>query len=136
MSHILFIVWQDDDAVGVPIIDEQHRGIIATINSLHYFIQEGHGLEGLKPTMDILKQYMKFHVVTEDGILKKHNYQDLDQHYLKNDRLFVQFSAISQEAISYRDPMLLLKFLRHWWLDHIKEEHAKYASVLTKQSYS
>jgi len=125
MSHILFIVWQDDNSTGILIIDEQHRGIIATINSLHYFIQEGHGLEGLKPTMEILKQYIKFHVVTEEGLMAKHNLPRIAEGAIKQNQIFTEFNSVSQEAISYRDPMLLLKFLRHWWISHLKEEHVK-----------
>jgi len=56
MKNILYIVWSDNNSVGIPIIDEQHRGIISTINSLHFFIQAGHGDEILKPTLIMLEQ--------------------------------------------------------------------------------
>ena len=64
-NSMLYIVWNDINKLGIPIIDEQHRGIVATINSFHYFIQEGHGLEALKPTLNILEQYTCIHFKTE-----------------------------------------------------------------------
>ncbi len=39
LNHNVFIVWEDKYNVGIPIIDEQHRGIVTTINSLHFGIQ-------------------------------------------------------------------------------------------------
>ena len=53
----LYIVWQDKFVQDEPIIDEQHRGAIAIINSLHYFIQQGYGLKDLMPTVNVLKSY-------------------------------------------------------------------------------
>ena len=43
MKTTLYIAWNDDNKLGIPIIDEQYRAIISTINSLHYFMQIGHG---------------------------------------------------------------------------------------------
>jgi len=49
MKNILYIVWSDNNELGIPIIDEQHRAIISTINSLHYFMQPGHGDDIIQP---------------------------------------------------------------------------------------
>ena len=40
MGNLLYIVWNEKNNIGVPIIDEQHRGIVIAINSLYYFINE------------------------------------------------------------------------------------------------
>jgi len=34
MENNLYIVWNQNNNVGIKIIDEQHRGTISTINSL------------------------------------------------------------------------------------------------------
>jgi len=61
MKTTLYIAWNDDNKLGIPIIDEQHRAIISTINSLHYFMQPGHGDDIIQPTMIILEQYVNIH---------------------------------------------------------------------------
>ena len=63
MKNNLYIVWTDNNEVGYPIIDEQHRGIISIINTLHYFIQTGKGNEVIKPTMIMLEQYINYHFI-------------------------------------------------------------------------
>ncbi len=35
--------------------------------------------------------------------------------------------AAAQEAIAYKDPYILLKFLKDWWVSHLKKEHLEYA---------
>ena len=69
MRNTLYIVWNDDSNLGISIIDEQHRAIVSTINSLHYFIQIGHGNEIIKPTMIMLEQYINIHFQTEEALM-------------------------------------------------------------------
>lgn len=82
MMNVLYIVWKPHDDIGVPIIDEQNRAIVATINSLYYFIQEGWGLSALAPTLNIIKSYSSFHFKTEEGILAKAGYPELHKHIM------------------------------------------------------
>jgi len=39
MNHNILIVWDSSFNLGIPIVDEQHRGIVSTINSLCFAIQ-------------------------------------------------------------------------------------------------
>lgn len=130
MNTPLFIVWQDSYNVDCPIINEQHKGIVSTINSLHYFIQQGHELTFLKPTVDLSKMYMGFHFVTEQGILAKTKYSGLKDDEALQKQLFAKLKLICQDACIHRDPELLLNFLKRWWINHIAEEHRKYARFL------
>jgi len=132
MVNILYIVWKPEDDLGVAIIDEQHRAIVATINSLYYFIQEGWGLSALAPTLSIIKSYSGFHFKTEEGILSKAGYPDIHKHVSAQKKFSLEVDAVAREAIAYRDPALLLKFLRDWWVGHLKIEHQEYAAYLDK----
>ena len=58
MNQDLYIIWNDKNNTGVPIIDEQHKCIVGIINSLHYFIREGLGKEAVRHTLNILEQYV------------------------------------------------------------------------------
>lgn len=62
MTKPLLINWQDEFIQGDALVDEQHRAIIATINSFHYFLQQGLGIEALMPTVNILASYIAFHM--------------------------------------------------------------------------
>ncbi len=132
MKNVLYIVWNERNNLGIPIIDEQHRGIVATINSLHYFIQEGHGRDALKPTLNILKQYTSIHFKTEEALIKNAGFAGMKEHVSLHKELTRRTGEIAREAISYGEPEIALEFLREWWLGHINKEDKRYAPDVKK----
>lgn len=128
----LYIVWNEDHNINVSILDEQHHAIVATINSLYFFIQEGWGLSALKPTLNIIKIYSAFHAKTEEGMLEKLNYPKLQAHVDCQKNFEKAVDKATEEALLYRDPQILLKFLRDWWVTHLTKEHKAYADHLSK----
>lgn len=123
----LYIVWDNKTNIGVPIIDEQHRGIIATLNSLHYFIQQGRGLEALQLTLQIMSKYIGFYLKTEEMILGECNYPHVDENLARQKKIFNDFNKVARNATASKDPELLLRFIKNWWLSHINEEHKAYS---------
>jgi len=132
MKNTLYIVWSDSNNIGIPIIDEQHRGIISTINSLHYFMQTGHGYEIIKPTMIMLEQYVDVHFTTEEALMAEAGYPALEEHIILHKDLVGKTKKLSIDAGRDSDPDMVLKFLREWWLGHINKEDRKYAPFLRK----
>ena len=128
----LYIVWKEEYSVGIPILDEQHRAIIATLNSLYFFIQEGWGLSALQPTLKIIKVYSSFHAKTEEGLLSKFNYPHLNKHIDCQKRFEKHVDEATHQAILNRDPQILLKFLRDWWIGHLTVEHKQYANYMSQ----
>ncbi len=132
MAQLLYITTNEHQQTGSVILDEQHHGIAATINSLHYFIQKGFGLDALKPTLRILNEYLEFHLKTEEMILADHGF-DLgkdEQKRYADDR--IRFHKIAHEATVHREPELLLRFLKDWWIQHLKEHRTTYNTYLRK----
>ena len=127
MKNTLYIVWNEYNNLGIAIIDEQHRGIVATINSLHYFIQEGQGEDVMNPTLSMLEHYTKVHFLTEEALMKKTGYPAFDEHVTLHGELMKRTRAIAREASLGKDPETVFKFLKEWWLGHINGEHRKYA---------
>lgn len=120
MNKPFFINWQDDFIQGEALVDEQHRAVLATINSFHYFLQQGLGVEALMPTVNILVSYLRFHMKTEEGILRGSHYPDLDDYIAVSNELTEEFMAICQLAIDDQNPDDLLQFLKAWWQSHLK----------------
>lgn len=117
----------------VPIIDDQHHAIVSTINALFFFIQQGWGLSGLTPTLKVIKTNVGFHLKTEEGILKSLGASDEVLH--KHSDLLKSFNKKADQALSEalaeQEPMILLKCLRDWWLQHHNENHAEYQEYLS-----
>lgn len=126
MIKPLYIVWNESYMLHNPIIDEQHRALVASINSLYFFIQEGWGLAALEPTLKIVKSYASFHAKTEEGLLSKTNCNRINEH-MQNEKAFeTSLDIATKEALEMKDPQTLLNFLRKWWLQHL-EEHKSYS---------
>jgi len=115
----LYIVWQDKFLQNESIIDEQHRGAIAIINSLHYFIQQGFTLQQLKPTVQMLKNYLNFHFKTEQGILEALECPLMQQYNADASKTLKAFDTQYLQGIKDNDPTTLLVFLRKWWQQHL-----------------
>lgn len=112
----LYIQWKKEDEFGIPIIDEQHRAIVGTINSLFFFIQMGKGLTALRPTLNALDQYTKIHFDSEEALLKHIGYPDIDAHALLHQKLVKKMSNVMQDSISQSDPGIVMAFLKEWWM--------------------
>ncbi len=133
MKNILYIVWNEKNNTGISIIDEQHRGIISTINSFHYLIQNGHTHDIIKPTIIMLNQYTKIHFHTEEELMQKANYPNLDEHLGHHKELLKQTKLLTNEFLhNNSDVNNILKFLRKWWLTHINKEDMKYKPFVKK----
>ena len=128
----MYIVWTEKNKLGIPIIDEQHRGIISSINSLYYFTQEGHGEEIINPTMITLRQYVDVHFVTEESLLEETEYPHVERHKGLHKEFIVELGEIAKKLEVNKDSDMVLRFLKDWWLDHINVEDRKYASHVRK----
>ncbi len=132
MKYNLYIVWSDKNRLGIPIVDEQHRGIVSTINSLHYFIQTGQGHEIIRPTMIMLEQYMNIHFQTEEALMAQASYTAFEQHVELHKTLIRKTKELSIDANKNKDSVMVLKFLKEWWLGHINKEDRKNIPCLSK----
>lgn len=129
----LFIVWTDKNNLNIPIIDEQHRGIVSIINSLHYFIKQGTGFQVMLPIIIIMEQYSIIHFEAEQQLLKKYEYPDYDKHFLLHANLRENIKAIKSQSFLSKDTDAAINFLKNWWINHINVEDKKYERWFTTQ---
>lgn len=115
----LYIVWSESFIQKIPIIDEQHRGVLATLNSLHYFLQRGLPFSALKPTVDMLANYVIFHFKTEEQILREQEYYGIDTYTSISNEFSRGLKKVYVEAHRNNEPELVLLFFKKWWLSHL-----------------
>jgi len=132
MTESLYIVWDADNELGIPIIDEQHRAIVSTINSLFYFIHGKLSLIALKPTLRILEEYTRLHFTTEEMLMEKAGYSGYGDHVLLHRELAERTIKIAREPLEADSAHEVLGFLREWWLNHINCEDREYAPSLRR----
>lgn len=81
------IEWTDDFMIGIPEIDMQHRSLI---NSLNKLIEKYDANPGeIKEILDFLVDYVLLHFETEETLMEKYNYPDMEEH-VKEHRAFTK----------------------------------------------
>lgn len=132
MKQSLYIVWIPDNELGIPILDEQHRGIVSIINSFYYCMKKGRENEVMEPTLEMLLQYTIVHFRMEQRLMAEAGYPALQEHILLHEKLVEKTERIVRESPQERDADQALRFLKEWWLGHINTEDREYAPYLKK----
>ncbi len=121
-SHAALIAWRSKYEQGVFIIDEQHRAIIAVINSLYYAMQNNHGIDMLHPVVGMIAEYTRIHFETEEEFHRKCDFPDAEQHHSLHLELIRKMSKIARKSEDNKDPYQFMQFLKDWWNNHICNE--------------
>lgn len=132
VKNTLYIIWQSSNETGIPIIDEQHRGIVSAINSLYYFIRHNDAATAFEPTMNVLTYYTSLHFLTEESILREAGYPELNAHIKLHKNLTDQVNSMAQNRANKYQVNALLPFLKEWWLGHINENDRQYIAIVKK----
>ncbi len=132
MKESLFIIWQEEDAMGIPLIDEQHRGIVSMINTLYYFMKRGDAEREQQRMLEMLEHFFAVHFIVEEELMEAAGYEESESHAAEHERFLEELRQLRASIEQVNEPLQLLKSLKSWWLDHIKVEDAKYVPAVRK----
>jgi hemerythrin len=132
MDQRLYIIWNESAVLGLPILDEQHRSIVAAINTLDYYIKKGVGKKAVEATLRILEQYSKLHFETEEDLMREAGYPGHEAHAELHRILARKTKTLLVLSNVEKDPYAVLKFLKIWWLDHVQTEDKQYVPYVKK----
>ncbi|MEK7700013.1 MAG: hemerythrin domain-containing protein [Planctomycetota bacterium] len=63
------VQWSENLAVGVTMIDDQHKGIFSRINTLMSAMSQGKGKEEVGKVLEFLADYTKKHFSAEEKLM-------------------------------------------------------------------
>jgi hemerythrin-like metal-binding protein len=128
VNSALYIVWSDENRLGIPVIDEQHRGIVSLINSFYHFVKRGEARKVMLPVLAALVYSTSVHFMTEEELITSAGYTHAQEHIELHKTLMKRTKLIAREAASNADVDLeALAFLKDWWLGHINGADRQYA---------
>ncbi|WP_235809572.1 bacteriohemerythrin [Methanofollis ethanolicus] len=122
--------WSDDLSVGVSEIDEQHKKLVAQINTLHDAMRSGQGKDVLEKILGELAAYTQYHFTAEEEYMQKFGYPAYAPHK-KEHVAFVTKIATFQEAYAAEKLGLsieVMTFLRDWVAGHIRGSDTHYTA--------
>jgi len=122
-----FIEWSDDQfAVGVERVDEQHRRLFELLNELYAAMQEGEGRDEVGDVIAELEDYTYYHFEDEESYMDDCGFADeCEGCFLAQEnahRGFEQEVSELRELYESDDAtvqMQTLRFLRTWVAEHV-----------------
>jgi len=131
------VIWNDSYLVGLPNIDEQHKKLVALINSLFHSCKETGSAAKIAyaRAFSEIADYTQTHFKDEEVFLEKSGYPELPMHKVEHknfvDEIWVQFAKFKEGST----PLVgLPRLLKAWLLNHIAIKDKKYAAfILSKK---
>lgn len=121
-----FLEWTRDLESGIPVIDDQHKRIVAFINELNDALTTGNA-EETNHVMEGLLNYTVTHFEFEEELQEKAGYPFLKAHRRIHE-IFMKRVATIRERSAHGEDIApeLLKLLKGWLASHIKGEDRDY----------
>ena len=129
-EHNIFIIWNPEYNLGIPIIDEQHRGIVTIINSLHFEMQRNNTKDILTSIIDMMNDYTHIHFFLEESFLEKIDFPNVKRHHELHRDLSFKLTDAGRKSMLDKDPYKFMDFLKSWWINHICSEDLAYRNYL------
>ncbi len=129
-AHNVFIDWDKKFNLGIAIIDEQHRGVVTTINSLHFAIQNHFINNSFSALVQMMNDYTRIHFEVEEAFLESIDYTQTKQHRELHAGLLEELTLTGRESLLNHNPREFLSFLKGWWTNHILTEDLIYRDYI------
>ncbi|MBR9867983.1 MAG: hemerythrin family protein [Oceanospirillales bacterium] len=127
------IIWKKEYDVGVREIDLQHRYFANLINRLEEELTENIDTEYQNSLIDELNAYARFHFISEENLMRKANYPDLELHRKHHQQLISNLANMELELdmnASSDNILGIIDFLVKWFLNHTTIEDQHFADYL------
>jgi len=128
--------WNSSLETGHPVIDSQHKELIAAINHLLTACQQGQAADKVGPTLDFLVSYTKKHFGEEETLQQKSNYPDYPNHRKYHETFVKVITDLSvelkQDGPTHTTINKIIRNVGDWLVNHIQQQDTKVAAHLKK----
>ncbi|MBF0426746.1 MAG: bacteriohemerythrin, partial [Magnetococcales bacterium] len=124
--------WTEAMSVGIPDLDNDHKGIIRLINEID-IVQKQFDSITVGLVLDELFNYTVRHFQREESFLRGHAFPDLLDHELQHGRFADQVADLRRRYLHKNQPEAaneLMELMGRWLARHILVEDMKYARWL------
>lgn len=123
------IAWREEYAVGVAVIDSQHRTLLGLLNevcTVDESLPVEPGMPGrLTRPLEKLNDYAGYHFLAEEALMREHLPVDEDSaaHIGAHRSYWASIASFRQRYEQGGEPVgaELVSYLERWWLQHILE---------------
>ncbi len=121
------ISWSDKYTTGIAGVDSEHAELIATINRFYSGLAHSVDKNELINILNDIYGAIHAHFMLEENIMRKHGYDEYEQHKRDHARLLddLRDIALNLEHSADYDELQLKKILSEWFLVHFKTHDAR-----------
>ena len=130
------VSWSDNYSMGIPLIDDQHKGLLDFVNDLfnHSTGKEEEERAYFKDVIQVAVSYVKTHFATEEKYMLATKFQGYAEHKKAHDEfILIVVQAVKDFESGKR--LVLAKFayfLKDWVLSHVAGLDILYAQYFKK----
>ena len=126
------LTWNHASSVGIRAMDDQHGILMDSMNDLRLAIQHGECCGKIGKTLGQLIRFMQLHFASEEQLLERHGFPDLDAHRCEHRRLLAHLLDAASALERHEKTGLrgLSEFLRQSFPSHLAEFDRSYAAWL------
>jgi hemerythrin len=134
----VFFKWSPDYSVNIKTIDNQHQELINILNRLFTAVSLREGSKMIASILSALTSYTRTHFALEERLMQQAAYADIDAHKLEHKKLIEQLEQLCKRHEQEEKPIYfeILRFLKHWLKEHIKDVDTKYSVALHEAGFS
>jgi len=115
-------------------IDEQHKQLFVTLNTIIKESEQGRGKDEIYKTLDFLNKYAIMHFMTEENLQKEYGYPYYEAHKKSHDDFKASVKSMTNTLIEKGPAKELIdtvaKTVGGWLITHIKGSDIAMASYL------
>ncbi len=123
------MTWTEEMSVGVKVLDDDHKALIAMLNELHDSIQAGRPRAVLERVIDGMLKYTKTHFAREEKMFAQTGYPAAAAHKAEHEQLARRAMNLQSRFENGQSNVLTLEtvtFIQSWLKDHIMGSDQQY----------
>ncbi len=133
------IEWDSRLAVGIDLIDGQHKMLIAKLRDISEAIEKAKGSAEIGKTLGFMVDYTGFHFSTEEKHMIKFDYPKRDFHINQHEEFKRSLDELvydfEEEGATKALGTAISTFLLNWLVNHIKGVDVVFGKFLTEKGH-
>jgi hemerythrin-like metal-binding protein len=120
--------WKNEYSVGVEKLDMQHQLILEIMDKLSFQAVSSTDFTIISETLTAMLQYSRQHFTTEEELMQKYGYPDMEQQKKQHGYFLKRTAELSIRAMETKEIAIIemTEFLKNWWIIHILKWDMKY----------
>ena len=126
--------WSQSLSVGVDLIDDQHKELIARVNSFYSSIKTSNKADEILKILTFMEDYVITHFRDEEQLQMKYRYPVYNDHKALHKQFITDIAKIKKDikdnGFNQASALIVGATLSNWLINHISKEDKKLGAYI------